>query len=277
MAPDGIDPSLEQEYALRARYPERESIYARMRGASEDFRARQRGHVELAYGQSARERIDFFPGGRDAPLVVFIHGGYWRALDKETFLFLAAPLVAAGFSVAMPGYDLAPGISLAAIEAQIGEALGLLRHRAGELAFDPGRVVLSGHSAGGQLAAMAMLRGSSGLGVRGLFGVSGVYDLLPLVATSVGASIRLDPETAAAASPMRLAGLRAQVPARLAVGADETAGFRGQSHDFARARIEAGGQAIVDEIPGTNHFTVLDRLFEGDGLAWIAARLAAVG
>ena len=275
MAPDGIDPRLESEYALRARHPERESIYARMRAASDALRAAKPAHLDLSYGASPRERVDFFAGSPGSPLVVFIHGGYWRALEKEIFAFLAGPLLAHGYSAAMPGYDLAPGVTLAHIEAQIGAALAMLGARAAELGFDPARVVLSGHSAGGQLAALAALRGRPVLGVRGILGVSGVYDLVPLVTTSVGVSIGLDVATAAAASPMRLAAQRPEIPARLVVGADETHGFRQQSHDFAKARSAAGAAAEAVEIAGTNHFTVLDELFAGGTMDWLAHRLAA--
>src|SRR5689334_7591731 len=106
-----LDPLIEREYNLRVRHPERDAVYARFAEASADLRGRWPGFRTIAYGDTPRQAIDFFPAAtaiRRAPLFVFIHGGYWRALERGTFSFLAEPWLARGVHVALPGYDLAP-------------------------------------------------------------------------------------------------------------------------------------------------------------------------
>jgi arylformamidase len=237
LASEPIDPALEAEYSLRARHPERDAVYAAMREAGLALRARHAVGLDLRYGPGPRMRLDYFGVGPGTPLLVFIHGGYWRALEKEIFSFLAEPLLAAGISVALLGYDLAPAVALPGIAAEIAAALHWLPGAG--LGFDPRRVVLSGHSAGGQLAAWAALSEGAlpaALGLRGLLGVSGVYDLRPLLRTSIGASVALTPAQAEAGSPLlALARRRGELrfPARLVAGARETDGFIGQTMGFA--------------------------------------------
>jgi arylformamidase len=259
-----IDAALEADYALRARHPERDAEYARMREAGLGLRARHAAMLDLRYGEGPRMRLDYLGAGRGAPLLVFFHGGYWRALEKEIFTFLAGPLLARGISVALPGYDLAPAVTVPQIVAQAHAALGWLA-QAG-LGFDPGRAVLSGHSAGAHLAAMAMLDPRTPLGLRGLLGVSGIYDLEPLLRTSVGASVALTATQACTASPLRALGAGAACPARLVVGAGETPGFISQTLRFAEALRARGDEAEAVLVPGTTHFSVLHELFDAPTL-----------
>ncbi len=259
-----IDPALEADYALRARHPERDAEYARMRAASDPLRAQHAATLDLRYGDGPRMRLDYFGAGEGTPLLVFFHGGYWRALEKEIFGFLAGPLLARGISVALPGYDLAPAVSVPQIVAQAHAALAWLAQA--RLGCDAGRVVLSGHSAGAQLAAMAMLDPRSPLGLRGLLGVSGVYDLAPLLRTSVGASVALTAAQARSASPLHALHDGARFPARLVAGARETPGFVGQTLRFAEALRARGEEAEAVLVPGTTHFSVLHDLFDAPTL-----------
>src|SRR4051812_21793923 len=108
-----LDPLMEREYNLRIRHPERDAVYARFASASAALRARWTGFRTIAYGDSPRQAIDFFPAPSPvdrAPLFVFVHGGYWRALERSTFSFLAETWLARGVHVALPGYDLAPAV-----------------------------------------------------------------------------------------------------------------------------------------------------------------------
>jgi arylformamidase len=271
---DGIDPLLEAEYSLRPRHPEREAVYAAMRKAGQSVRAANAATLDLRYGEGPRMRLDFFPATKAAPLFVFVHGGYWRALDKETFSFLAAPLLARGIAVAMPGYDLAPGTPLPQIEAQIDTCFAWLAMNAVALDFDPARVVVSGHSAGAQLTAMAALRGNHRLGLKGLLGISGVYDLAPLLRTSIGHAIGLTSTQAQGSSPARTLLRHPRLPGCFLVGALETDGFVRQTTSFAEAWRQAGGEADTLLVPDATHFTILERALDPARLASIEAWLS---
>ena len=262
-APAAIDPALEAEFSLRRRHPEREAIYADYRRRSAAFRASAGCLPDLPYGPGVRTRLDVFPAGAGAPILVFIHGGYWRALDKADFSFMAAPYVRAGISVVMPGYDLTPAVSLGIIVGQLRTAFDWVLRHAATFGADAGRIVLSGHSAGGHLAAALALDAAAPAGLRGVVGVSGVFDLVPLLRTSINADLRLCPAAAAELSPLHrlvAAGQAPAMPLLAVVGALETDGFRGQSRTFVAAWQRAGGTARYQEIAGMTHFSILDAI-----------------
>ncbi|MBL6455168.1 alpha/beta hydrolase [Belnapia sp. T6] len=259
------------EYDNRARVPENPAIIA---GWARDAAAFREGWAEaelgLPYGPGERERLDLFrPGpGTDWPTALFIHGGYWQALDRSFFSHCARGLLAQGVAVAVPSYDLCPAVTLARIVEQMRKAVGLLHRRGAR------RVLATGHSAGGHLTAMLMAtdwaaRGlPAGLVPAGL-PISGVFELLPLLPTTIGAGLRLEAEEAAALSP---ASLPPPAGARLhaVVGGAESSEFIRQSRDFATAW---GGS--WEALPGLNHFTVLAPLTDpGSALVARAARIA---
>jgi len=256
-----LDPLMEREYNLRIRHPERDAVYARFASASAALRARWAGFRTIAYGDSPRQAIDFFPAPSPAdraPLFVFVHGGYWRALERSTFSFLAEAWLARGVHVALPGYDLAPAVGVRTIAAQVRGALEHLLDAADPLGIDRARVLVSGHSAGAHLGALALDELPSGT-ARGFVGVSGVYALEPLLATSVNEDIRLDVDEARALSPLRRApdtGLRHLC----AVGGAETDGFRGQTREYVVHLRAHGARAEAFEVPGRTHFDILDDL-----------------
>ena len=265
-APAAIDPAAEREYNLRLRHPERNAVYERCAAASAALRAREAGFRTLRYGDSANNVIDFFTAenaGPQAPLFLFIHGGYWRALDRSIFSFLAAPWLERGVHVALPGYDLAPSASVRAIAEQVERAARHLLDAAPTLGFDSARVIVSGHSAGAQLGAL-LLGGIAGWSARGFVGVSGVYDLEPLLGASVNLDIRLDASEARSLSPRFRPGEPA-VRYLCAVGGEETDGFRRQTHDYAAALRAQGCRATSLEVPGRTHFDVLDDLADPAG------------
>ncbi len=263
-----IDKTLEAEFALRRRHPERDTVYSRHRALSEAFRGRADCRLDERYDAGARCLLDVFPAGEGAPVLFFVHGGYWRALDKSIVSFIAAPFQAAGITVVMPGYDLVPAVRVGDIIDQIRAALRWTCE-----ALAPDRVVVAGHSAGGQLAAMlAIDQAIAGSGpIVGFAGVSGAYDLRPLLLTSINRDLTLTPEEAAEASPLlRLGALRevaSLVPFLAAVGGRETDGFKGWSAGLAEAWRARGSEARVLERPGATHFTILDALADpADGV-----------
>lgn len=260
-----VDPALENEYALRSRHPERNAVYERQARASADLRRGMPGLQTRRYAASKGCLLDFLPAPHPAsaaaPLFVFIHGGYWRALERGIFTFLAAPWLQRGVHAAFIGYDLAPALRVSDIVAEVGEAMAWLRGHAQELGVDGARMLVAGHSAGAQLGA-CVLDGPQGWQAAAFVGVSGVYDLEPLRHTSINADIRLDEREARAISPMARPAERA-TKHLLAVGGAETEGFRGQSIDYAEHLRRAGCAATLRIVPERTHFDILDDL--GDG------------
>jgi arylformamidase len=261
-----IDETLEVEFALRQRHPEREEIYDGHKRRSAALRARGDCRLDLRYGAGPRCLLDIFPAGDDAPVLFFIHGGYWRALDKSYVSFIAEPFRRAGMTVVIPGYDLTPGVRVGGIVDQIRVAFAWIVDR-----MAPERVVVAGHSAGGQLAAMLALdQADRGTGpIVGLAGVSGAFDLRPLLRTSINDDLTMSMEEAEAASPLvRVLSLPATAPLMpllAVVGGDETEGFKRWTADFVAAWQARGETASLVELAGWNHFTILDALAEYDG------------
>jgi arylformamidase len=261
-----IDQTLEAEFALRQRHPEREEVYDDHRRRSAALRARGDCRLDLRYGAGPRCLLDVFSADKDAPVLFFIHGGYWRALDKSDVSFIAEPFQRAGMTVVMPGYDLVPAVRVGDIVDQARAALAWVIDR-----IAPERIVVAGHSAGGQLAAMLALdqaeRGSGP--IIGLAGISGAFDLRPLLRTSINSDLNLSAEEAESASPqVRLGALRPTAPLMpllAVVGGDETDGFKQWTADLAIGWRAHGAPATHIEHAGHSHFTILDALVEDEG------------
>jgi arylformamidase len=246
---------LEAEYNNRAKVPGHPAIIAGWAADAAAFRARHpHAELDLAYGPTARQTMDiFWPGaGRDAPLAMFIHGGYWSALDKSFSSHLAGGLLAHGVAVAMPSYDLCPQVTLAAITDELRAAAAFLHRRHGR------RLLVSGHSAGGHLAAMLMATDwpeqglPPDLAAAGL-SISGLFDLAPLVQTSINTPLKLDMAEARRLSPIRLPS--PGFPLHAAVGGAEGPEYARQSREMAAAW---GGS--WESLPGHDHFTIVGEL-----------------
>lgn len=265
---------LEAQYNLRASHPDREPVYASYDERSLDFRKTALGEYDVPYGPAERQRLDIFPSAdKAARVLVFFHGGYWRTLDKSVFSFMAEPFVAAGWSVVLVNYTLAPDASIDEIVDQAAQSLVAVRDR-----FPKSRgIVLSGHSAGGQLALMTLLNDGEGAAASGSrngsevlspivagLTISGVFDLEPIRHTTINDLVRLDADSAARNSPIgRIAP--SSVPLFVAAGAKETNEFRGQSRRFATSWRAFGNRAELYLVDGANHFTILGALADTGG------------
>lgn len=264
-----LEPALEREYNLRIRHPERDDVYRSFAARSADWYARSGGLRDQRYGAGPRCLIDFFPARRSeepSPLLVFIHGGYWRALSKDLFAFIAEPYTEAGLGVALLGYDLAPTVTLTQIAAQVEQAMSWLGRSAPTLGVRRDAVVLSGHSAGGHLSGVLAGRSPEQLGglrIQGVAAISGVFDLNPLLQTSVNRDVRMTQDEADTLSPL---GFTHFEPSRfvLAVGGLETEGFKQQSRRFAQRLRSLGREADEMEVEGRTHFDVLEDLGRAD-------------
>jgi len=274
---------IDRQLNLRARWPEHTEFLARWAADSAAARARLGGHVDVAYGPSAGETLDLFLPSRlsaaGAPVLAFIHGGYWQSLDKGDFSHLAPPFIESGIAFASLNYDLAPKVGIAEIVAQIRRAMLWLARHAGDYGIDAGRIFVAGHSAGGHLAVMALATdwpAPDGRLVRGACSISGVYELEPVRLSYHQDILHLDAATVQTMSPLR------QVPARagpliLAVGGDETAEFLRQQEELVAA-WRAGGLAVrVVDLPGRQHFSAVDALAEPDHPLYVAARTMVLG
>lgn len=264
---------LEAEYNCRARVPAHPRILAAWQRDSAAWRqACPRAELDLPYGGRERERLDlFWPDAmlKDAPIALFIHGGYWQSLGRDQVSHCARGLNLQGVAVAVPSYDLCPEVKLPTILDQMRAAAAMLFRRHGR------PLMASGHSAGGHLAAMLLATDwpaldpalPSGL-VRAAMPVSGVFELDPLRHTSIGVALKLDRAEARRLSPRFLPRPAGRL--HCFVGGAESPEFIRQSRDMARAW---GGDCT--EQPGADHFTVLAPLADAaSGMVAVAKRLA---
>jgi arylformamidase len=269
---------LSREYNNRELFPDHPRHFARWQEASARARSTMTCTLDRAYGSSAGETLDIFPARKgDGSALMFIHGGYWRSLDKRDFSFLAPAWVDAGVSLVVVNYDLCPGVTIERIVQQMLAASAWLYRHAEEYGMDEERLYVSGHSAGGHLAAMMLAalwpvfdRSLPKDLYKGALAVSGVYDLRPLVQVGwLNGDLRLDEESAFKASPAYLPpATRARLT--LAVGGLESSEFKRQAALLAqRWRPVLSGNVAM---PGTDHFTVIDGLADPGNALFAAAR-----
>ena len=227
---------------------------------SADIRGRHSGHLDLRYGSRERSRFDFLKAAPNAPTLVFIHGGYWQTRAKEAFTVIAEGPMAHGVNVALIGYTLAPEATLDEIVAEIHAGLDFLVEQLPGLGGDASRIVVSGWSAGGHLTAMALSHRHVNAGMA----ISGIYDLEPIRHSYLNAKLKLDEAMSRRNSPVMQAG-GAMKPLSLAVGGAELPLLRKQTADFAGHRAKYGLPVTYEEIPGADHFTIMNELMSPSG------------
>ncbi len=263
-----FDPAwLDRMYNNRALVPDHAMYFARWADASDDARAAHPCQTDIAYGTGPMETLDVFPSSQPgAPVVVFIHGGYWRSLDKSQHAFIAPAFKNLGGCVFLPNYALCPAVTIPDITLQMVHALAWVYRNARKYGGDPSRIYLVGHSAGGHLATMLMdclwpLVGKDLPAdlVKGVLSISGLYDLEPVLHTPfLKDTLRLTPEQVRLASPALLPAPKKGVLYTVA-GADESAEFIRHN----KLIQQAWGKTVVpvcELIPERNHFSVLEDL-----------------
>ena len=268
----------EAEYNNRARVPEHAEIFARWAREAEFFRAEMlknnRAELGLTYGSTPRQTADLFLAQRheNAPLAIFIHGGWWRSLEPSMFSHMARGPNGRGISVAVVGYDLCPNVTIADIVEQMRRMCAFLWQRFNR------RMMVYGHSAGGHLAAALVATDWRALYpkapadlVPAAYSISGVFDLAPLLQTSVNADLRLDAAEARKLSPQFWPIAAGRIFDAVAGGL-ESSEFKRQSRAIVQTWQQTGAQARYEEVPGTNHFTVIDPL--SDPQSAMTARVA---
>lgn len=236
---------LEAEYNNRARVPEHPAVIAGWVAESKAYRNINPPRV-IEYGAGERHTLDLFDAG-DGPAVMFIHGGYWQALDKSFFSHMAKGLNALGVSVAVPSYDLCPNVRIGDIVEQMRATCAIVERATNA------PVIVAGHSAGGHISACLLATEAA---VPAAYAISGLFELAPLIATSINEKLGLDQAEAEALSPL---GWPAPEGKRLdaVVGGDESSEYLRQSAAIVAAWGEDGAETRYEEIAGANHFTVI--------------------
>jgi arylformamidase len=254
----------EAEYNNRRRVPESMAIAARWQVAAAAYARSAQCELDVAYGADARQRYDLFHA--DAPsgaLVLYIHGGYWQRGDRKDYSFVAAPFNRAGIDVAVASYSLCPNASIGGIVAELRQCVVALWHRTQRTPF------LIGHSAGGHLTAALLATDWTGIaGVPDTLAsagcaISGVFELEPLIGTSLNDALRLDARTAREVSPVcwSPAGGRRLLAA---VGELESSEFHRQSREIVARWGCAGVHTDLLTVANANHFTIIDELVNAD-------------
>lgn len=258
--------AIDEEYNVELMVPDLKPYFELFVGGSEAARHELDCVTDLRFGPTLDETLDIFPAAAPgAPVVVFVHGGYWRRLSSKEFSLVARGLVPHGFTVAVTNYSLCPKVTIGEITRQTRAAVAWLREHVADYHGDPSKLVVCGHSAGGQQVGMLAATdwpGEYGLPdgvIRAGIPISGVFDLRPLRYSWLQPKVLLTHETIERESPAFHVPVNGW-PMLVMVGGAESAEFRRQSAEYTAALNEQGTRATLHEALDLNHFTVIEAL-----------------
>jgi len=266
------------QYNNRARVPDSAVLLDRWTRASQLVRDQAPCVLDIAYGAAPSERLDVFPTeAAQAPVLVFLHGGYWRALDKSDHSFVASAFTEEGAMVVVPNYALCPSVSMERIPLQLVHSLAWVWRHAAQHGGDPNRIVLVGHSAGAHLAAMLSCCDWKSVApdlprhlVKGVLSISGLHDLAPIRQTPfLQGDLKLDADSVRRLSPVHFPA--PDTPLYAVCGSEESEEFRRQNR-LIRQAWGRRAVPICEEIAGCNHFDILHNLADPQGRSHQLAR-----
>jgi arylformamidase len=257
---------LDSQYNNRLRVPHFMAHLQQWKTDSEQVRKTLPCHLDLAYGKSPAEKLDIFhPQGKPAPVLVFLHGGYWRSLDKADHSFVAPAFTGEGACVVVPNYALCPSVTMEQLVLQVAQSLAWVWRNIARYGGDPSRITVMGHSAGGHLAAMMLACVWPMLAkdlpknlVRHALSLSGLHDLEPIMHTPyLQTDLRLTASQVQRCSPALFPPPQGQLIALC--GGDESDEFLRQNALIERAW---GSRCVSlrEAVAGCNHFSVLEHI-----------------
>src|SRR5665213_4043722 len=256
-----------KEYLPSLDIPSTPNIFASWKARSLATQKRLKHVSDIPYGPNKREVMDFYPAENSKCCVVFIHGGYWLGFSKFETSFVAEGFVSQGLSVALLNYPLCPEVKIADIRTSCARAFVELYTKVLNAA-ERKAVIVTGHSAGGYLAAAYLAEDWAARGlpenpIKGVVSLSGVFDVAPLIETSLNHGLRLDEAQAKALNLIAIAP-RGKAKLALAVGQNESSEFHRQSSDLGKSWASLRPQVL--DVAGANHFTLVDSLATKTGV-----------
>jgi arylformamidase len=258
---------MEYQYNPRVSVPEFPEL-AKVRGAqARQVRESAKSWLNVAYGSSPREALDIYAADRaGGPVLVYIHGGYWRSGSKEENCNFVPTFTKRGATVVLVEYDLCPQVTVADIVRQTRASIAWVYSNVTRYGGNPNKLFVSGHSAGGHLTAMALAHDWTKEGlprdlIKGAVATSGVYDLDMVMQISVQEQVRMTPELAKQYSPFLNPPL-ARCPLVIAVGSAEPKGWQQMSSDYFQFCKDSGMNAAYLVVPGANHYTMTEKLLD---------------
>ena len=256
---------LEYQYNPRVSVPEFPEL-AKVRSAqSRKVRDSAQSWLSIAYGTSPRETLDIYAGAKaGGPVLVYIHGGYWRSGSKEDNANFVPAFTQRGATVALVEYDLCPQVTVTDIVRQTRASIAWVFRNIVRYGANPSKLYISGHSAGGHLTALALAQDWQTQGlptdfIKGAVAMSGVHDLDMVMHISANEQIRMTPEIARQNNPF-LYPPRVNCPVLIAVGSVEPEGWKQMSKDYFEFCKQSGLKAEYLEVPGANHYTMSEHL-----------------
>lgn len=256
---------LDAHLDLRARHPDFQTFLDINEQESHRVTSSYPCQLNLAYGPAALQTMDIFPSTKEnSPILIFIHGGYWRALDKKSYRFVAEPFVKQDLTVCVLNYRLIPTVKMEGLLNDIKDAIAWIQEKATQFNGDPNRLVLSGHSAGGHIALMTyLLHEQLRSSIQAICSISGIFDLVPIQNSYLNEVLSLTDQEAEQFSVSNKDLSVLQCPTFVSVGADETDLFIEQSQDVC-TRNKEKAPIRYHEYPGQNHYQIIHRLGETD-------------
>jgi arylformamidase len=259
-------PSLNWQYNNRLQTPAYLMHFERWEQRSRETETNYSYIKDISYGAHQRERLDIFPATQPhAKTLVFIHGGYWKSMIKESFRFIVEGFVRYGITIVLIEYPLIPGVAMKEIVSSCRAAIQWIRQNIAEHHGNPEEIYIAGHSAGAHLATMLMTgEEKNANSCKGVIALSGLFNLLPIQLSDLNDTLQLSAADVRQNSPVQLKPAT-QCPLLLAVGSEESNEFKDQSAElFNNWHTQVPVRLL--EVPGQNHFSIVEALTDSQGV-----------